>query len=90
MMLLKQFSVDHKIWLHAGSAVLIPVKSVALLSVTRLKQVIKIEIPDGYQDKQGFHFGVKPAAKQNRQPVNPSKPAGVPPQNKAVACPALE
>ena len=60
MMLLKQFFIEHKTWLHAGSAVLVPVKSAAQLSVARLKKVVSFEIPDGYQDEQGFHFGVKP------------------------------
>ena len=62
-MILNQIFAEHKTWLQVAGAVLLPVKSVAHQSVARLKNVIKIEIPDGYQDEQGFHFGVEPAAK---------------------------
>jgi hypothetical protein len=65
MMLLKQFLVGHIIGLHAGSIVLAPVKSIANLAVARLKKGINMQIPDGYQDEQGFHFGVKPVATQD-------------------------
>jgi hypothetical protein len=65
MMLLKQFFNHHATWLQAGSVVLAPVKSVAQLSVARLKNAVKFEIPDGYQDERGFHFGAEPAPRQN-------------------------
>jgi hypothetical protein len=65
MMMLKQFFVEHKTWLHTASAVLVPVKLVAQLSVARLKKAVTIQIPDGYQDERGFHFGVKPVAGRN-------------------------
>jgi len=41
-----------------------PVKSAAQLPFARLKKAMTIEIPDGYQDERGFHFGVKPVASQ--------------------------
>lgn len=65
MMMLKQFFVEHGAWLDVGSVVLAPVKSAAHLSVARLKNILNIEIPDGYQDERGFHFGVRPVAGQD-------------------------
>jgi len=32
--------------------------------VAKLRKAIRIEIPVGYQDKTGFHAGVKPAEKE--------------------------
>jgi hypothetical protein len=66
MTLLKQLFNHHTTWLQAGSLVLAPVKSVAQFSVARLKNVVKFEIPDGYQDERGFHFGTEPATRHNQ------------------------
>ena len=34
--------------------------------IAKLKNAVKIQIPVGYQDETGFHYGVKPA-KNNAQ-----------------------
>ena len=60
-MVLNQIFAEHKSWLQVAGAILMPVKSAAQWSVARLKNVIKIKIPDGYQDERGFHFGAEPA-----------------------------
>ena len=39
-----------------------------LEAVAKLRNVIKPEIPAGYQDETGFHYGVKPAEKEIHWP----------------------
>ena len=36
--------------------------------IARLKNAIKLEIPTGYQDETGFHFGVRPSEKDVKWP----------------------
>jgi hypothetical protein len=36
--------------------------------VGKLRNAIKIEIPTGYQDENGFHMGAKPADKEIKWP----------------------
>jgi hypothetical protein len=33
-------------------------------AIGKLHFNIKVAVPEGYQDEQGFHFGAKPAEKQ--------------------------
>jgi hypothetical protein len=48
-------------WLHKGSF-----GSHLHEVFVKLRKVIKVEIPTGYQDESGFHFGVNPAEKKPR------------------------
>ena len=34
--------------------------------IAKLKNAVKIEIPVGYQDEAGFHYGVETAKKENQ------------------------
>jgi hypothetical protein len=36
--------------------------------ITKLRNMVKIEVPIGYQDETGFHIGVKPAEKHAKWP----------------------
>ena len=54
----------NKSWFHAGIAGLLPAGLVA-----RLKNSVKYEIPTGYQDETGFHYGVKPAEREIKWPA---------------------
>jgi hypothetical protein len=36
--------------------------------IAKLRKVIRIEIPIGYQDEMGFHIGIKPAEKEIKWP----------------------
>jgi hypothetical protein len=38
------------------------------LIVARMRKAVRIEIPTGYQDETGFHFGVNPAEKEVKWP----------------------
>jgi hypothetical protein len=53
-MMHKQQVIEHKDWLDEASAVLFPAKL-----VERFKNLFKMEIPEGYEDEKGFHFGTK-------------------------------
>lgn len=46
----------HKTWIHTGTQVT-PVAGI----ITKLMDFVKRQIPEGYQDETGFHFGTKPA-----------------------------
>jgi hypothetical protein len=37
--------------------------------VARLRNIVKYEIPIGYQDESGFHMGVKPADNEIKWPA---------------------
>lgn len=56
----KQCVIERKDWLDDASVALWPHRL-----VERLKTALKIEIPEGYQDENGFHFGTQPASKQS-------------------------
>jgi len=36
--------------------------------IAKLRNAMKFEIPVGYQDETGFHYGVKPAEKEIKWP----------------------
>ena len=36
--------------------------------IAKFKNAIRVEIPEGYQDETGFHFGVKTAEKEIKWP----------------------
>ena len=55
-MMHKQQVIEHKDWLDEVRTVLFPTKL-----VESLKSLFKMEIPEGYEDEKGFHFGVQPA-----------------------------
>jgi hypothetical protein len=54
----------NKAWFHAGISGLSPAELIA-----RLKNSVKFEIPTGYQDETGFHFGAKATEKEIKWPV---------------------
>jgi hypothetical protein len=54
-MMHKQQVIEHKDWLDEVRTVLFPTKL-----VESLKSLFKMEIPEGYEDEKGFHFGVQP------------------------------
>jgi len=54
----------NKAWLHAGTAGLSPAGIIA-----KLKNVLRFEIPMGYQDETGFHAGMKSAEKEIEWPM---------------------
>lgn len=53
----KQNIMNHKAWSHTDAGF-----SPASL-MAKLRNLVKLEIPVGYQDETGFHYGVKSAAK---------------------------
>jgi hypothetical protein len=59
-MVQKQYVIERKDWLDAAVAAFWPHKL-----IERLANTLKIEVPEGYQDETGFHFGSPPARKQN-------------------------
>ncbi|MDE3067236.1 MAG: hypothetical protein KGJ60_06740 [Verrucomicrobiota bacterium] len=56
-------ALRHKSWLN-----LIPVTLPLLNVMGRLRNALKNQIPEGYQDETGFHFGVKHAEEQPSWP----------------------
>ncbi len=40
-----------------------------IAALDKLRASFKFEIPVGYQDENGFHYGVKPAAKTDAFPT---------------------
>ena len=36
--------------------------------IAKLRNAVKLDIPVGYQDETGFHYGVKPAEKDIKWP----------------------
>ena len=57
----KQAIMTDKTWSHTGSFGFSPANLIA-----KLRNLVKIEIPVGYQDEAGFHYGVKTADKQTQ------------------------
>lgn len=55
----KQYILTHKPWSHAGNFGLSPAGLIA-----KLRNIVKIEVPVGYQDENGFHYGAKSADKE--------------------------
>jgi hypothetical protein len=58
-MTFKQAIMSNKPWSHTGN-----VGFSAAGLVAKLRNIVKIEVPVGYQDEAGFHYGVKTAEKQ--------------------------
>ena len=50
----KQPIQTHKPWAHTGNFGFWPAGLIA-----KLRNMVKIEIPVGYQDESGFHYGAK-------------------------------
>jgi len=57
----KQTILAHKPWSPTGSPGFSPAGIIA-----KLKNAIKLNIPVGYQDESGFHYGVKSADKDSK------------------------
>ena len=55
----KQHILNHKPWSHIGNFGFSPAGLIA-----KLRNIVKIEIPVGYQDESGFHYGAKSANKE--------------------------
>ena len=36
--------------------------------IAKMRKAVRIEIPIGYQDETGFHYGTKPAEKEAKWP----------------------
>jgi len=54
----------NKAWFHTGASGFSPTGLIA-----RLKNALKFEVPTGYQDESGFHFGVKAEEKAIKWPA---------------------
>ncbi len=59
----KQSILTQKTLSHTGN---IGFSAAGLMA--KLRNMVKIEIPVGYQDETGFHYGVKTADKQTNLP----------------------
>jgi hypothetical protein len=60
----KQAITADKTWSHSGNFGFSPAGLVA-----KLRKMVKIEVPVGYQDETGFHYGVKTADKDAKWPA---------------------
>lgn len=52
-MMYKQAAMSHKTLVYSGVG--FPLEGL----LTKMKNALKSSIPDGYQDENGFHYGVK-------------------------------
>jgi len=59
----KQVIMTDKPWSHTGNFGFSPAGLIA-----KLRNMVKIEVPVGYQDESGFHYGVKSADKEVKWP----------------------
>jgi hypothetical protein len=59
----KPATLNHKPWSTTGSSGVSPSGLIA-----KLRNMVKIEIPVGYQDENGYHSGVKSAEKEVKWP----------------------
>jgi len=50
----KQSILSHKPWAPVGGFAFSPANIIA-----KLRNMVKIEVPVGYQDETGFHYGTK-------------------------------
>jgi hypothetical protein len=55
----KQSILTHKHWSQTGSFGFSPAGILA-----RIKNAVKLNVPVGYQDESGFHYGVKSVNKE--------------------------
>ena len=62
-MITKHHIVTHKPWSQTGS---IGFSAAGLIA--KLRNIVNIEIPVGYQDESGFHYGSKSAVKDVKYP----------------------
>ena len=53
--------MSHKTWEHTGS---LGFSATGLIA--KLRSMVKLEIPVGYQDESGFHYGAKSATKPGK------------------------
>jgi hypothetical protein len=60
----KQTSMGHKTLVYSGVG--FPLQGL----LAKLLNAVKISIPVGYQDENGFHYGVKQVGKQTEWPSN--------------------
>lgn len=60
----KQTILAHKPWSPTGSFGFSPAGLIA-----KLRNAVKIQIPVGYQDETGFHYGAKAADKSAKWPA---------------------
>jgi hypothetical protein len=59
----KQTTMEHKTLAYSGVG--FPLAGL----MAKLRNAIKMHVPEGYQDENGFHFGVKRAEKETQWPV---------------------
>jgi hypothetical protein len=59
----KQTAMGHKTFSYSGVG--FPFQSL----MAKLRNAVKVNIPVGYQDENGFHMGVKRADKETKWPV---------------------
>ena len=59
----KQAILTNKTWSQTGNIGFSPAGIIA-----KLRNLVRIEIPVGYQDETGFHYGVKAADKEAKWP----------------------
>jgi hypothetical protein len=59
----KQAIVTHKPWSQTGNMSFSPTGIIA-----KLRNMVKLDVPVGYQDETGFHYGVKTADKEAQWP----------------------
>jgi hypothetical protein len=60
----KPATMNHKPWSNTGSN---GVSSTGFFA--KLRNMVKFELPVGYQDETGFHYGVKSAEKEVKWPA---------------------
>jgi len=60
----KQAILTNKPWSHTGNIGFTPAGLIA-----KLRKIVKFEVPVGYQDETGFHYGVKSAEKEAQWPT---------------------
>jgi hypothetical protein len=60
----KQHILTHKPWSQTGNFGFSPAGIIA-----KLRNMVKIEVPVGYQDETGFHYGSKSAGKDSKWPT---------------------
>jgi hypothetical protein len=62
-MTIKHTIAGHKTWEYLGHHSFSPTEMLG-----KLLKVLKFEVPVGYQDETGFHYGTKPVQTSNKWP----------------------